>query len=187
MRLLARNSAEVATASVIGDASDVTTTTTTMPRPAVCATAKSATSATSAADGPRDALKAALAARVAALPRATREELRELAAGVDWLLKMGRSIRLLPVLFVVLWPILFPWLVARLVRLHRLQQDPVVRALLDDSAPIRRSQIQDRGFDDDDLADLVHVREGVAVTGYSVVGPPLILCGFALAVVVAGR
>jgi hypothetical protein len=142
---------------------------------------------TSVAGAHRDDLSDHLVRGVAALPRELRDELHGLAANTAWLLKLGRSIRLIPMLFVLLWPFLLPWLVGQLVRLRRLRKDPQVRALLDDSAPIRRAQAQERDLHDAAVFDLIHAREGSAVVAYCIVGPPVILGGFALAVVLAGR
>jgi hypothetical protein len=135
------------------------------------------------------ALEAELVARVHALSHEVRDELVVVGDTVDFLFALGRKIRILPIAFVLLWPFMLPWLVARLVRVQRLWRQPGVRDVVERSRPLRREEVWDRDADAHDpwVRRLIALREATVMLSYSIVGPGVISAGFALAIYVLMR
>ena len=136
-----------------------------------------------------DALEAELVARVHALSHDVRDELVVVGETVDFLFALGRKIRILPIAFVLLWPFMLPWLVARLLRVRRLWRQPGVRDVVERSRPLRREEVWDRDADAHDpwARRLIALREASVMLTYSIVGPGVIAAGFALAIYVVMR
>ncbi|HEY1100246.1 MAG TPA: hypothetical protein VGF99_15015 [Myxococcota bacterium] len=141
---------------------------------------------TSVADGPRADLGV-----VGRLPLAVRDDIAIVAERVAWLLRFGRKVRIVPLLFVLVWPFLLPSLLRCSVVARRLQRRDDVQAAL--------AQVEglpfERAWDDEHedpivdplVRDLVLLRRADVTLSFAVLGPPVIIAGFIVALVVAGR
>lgn len=140
---------------------------------------------TPVADGPRSV--ADIAERLGRLPLEVRDDLATVADAIAFVMRLGVKVRVVPIVFVLAWPVLFFWLVRRLVlALRLLARDDVNEAIAltahrafndawnaDADAPIV----------DEQTRQLVLLRHAQAVLGTALVGPAVIVAGFVLALV----
>lgn len=128
---------------------------------------------------------------VGRLPLSVRDDLATVGERIGWLMRFGRKVRIVPLLFVLVWPFLLPGLLRDLMTARRL--------LLRDDVQLSLAALADVVFehawdDEHDGAmpvstkrDLVLLRHAMAVLSVSVAGPPVIIVGFVVALLVAGR
>ena len=145
--------------------------------------------ATSAADGPRDV--ADVVDSVGRLPLSVRDDLATVGERIGWLMRFGRKVRVVPMLFVLVWPFLLYGLVRDALTARRLAaRDDVQLAM----AAVSSTVFEHAWDDEHDQAmaastarDLVLLRHAASVFGVAVMGPPVIIVGFVIALMVAGR
>jgi hypothetical protein len=140
---------------------------------------------TPVADGPRSI--ADIAERLGRLPLEVRDDIATVAEAIASLMRLGMKVRVVPMVFVLAWPVLFFWLVRRAVLAVRLlARDDVNDAIAlvahhdfnnawnaDADAPIV----------DEQTRQLVLLRHAHAVLGTALVGPAVIVAGFVLVLV----
>jgi hypothetical protein len=128
-----------------------------------------------------------LARAVKALDARTRARLAAVANAAMTLVDIGRGVRLLPILFLLSWPVVLPWLLFQTARALWFRRRPVMRALLRRAHRVRRNVLQDVPFADRGVDDVVLLRESPWIFSVALVGPPLIMLGFYLVWRFAGR
>ncbi len=142
---------------------------------------------TSVADGTRAADDAA----ANRLPLGVRDDLADVGERVAWLLRFGRKVRIVPLLFVLVWPFVLPALLRQWRLAWQLLQRDDVQAALQAAQGIPFELGWNDEHDDalptSTLRDLVLLQPAMAVFAVSVVGPLFIIIGFVVALLVAGR
>lgn len=116
---------------------------------------------------------------IARLPPSTREAMHECAEAVTLLKQLGRLCTVVPITFLLLWPVLLPWQIVRASRALRLLRMPEIEDLL-----LRyRAELPDAETRaTDDLTSLAQARLAFA-TG--LFGPPTLVASTLLALWVA--
>lgn len=145
--------------------------------------------ATSVAAGPRDVVD--VVDRVGRLPLAVRDDMATVGERVAWLMRFGRKVRIVPMLFVLVWPFLLPGLLRDLMTARRLLAREDVQAALVGVAgtdfELAWNDEHDRAMSASTVRDLVLLREAFGVLGVGIGGPPVIIIGFVIALLMAGR
>jgi hypothetical protein len=124
--------------------------------------------------------EAHLARAVKALYARTRARLAAVANAAMAIVDIGRGVRLLPILFLLSWPVVLPWLLFQTARAVWFRRRPVMRALLRRAKNVRRNVMQDLPFADRGVDDVVLLRESPWIFSVALAGPPLIMLGFYL-------
>jgi len=144
---------------------------------------------TSAADGPRAV--ADVVDSVGRLPLAVRDDLATVGERIGWLMRFGRKVRIVPLLFVLVWPFLLPGLLRDALTARRLLlRDDVQLAMASWSSVVFEhawDDEHDQAMPASTARDLVLLRHASSVLAVSVLGPPVIIIGFIIALAVAGR
>jgi len=140
---------------------------------------------TSVADGPRSV--ADIAERLGRLPLEVRDDIATVADAIAYLMRLGMKVRVVPMVFVLAWPVLFFWLVRRAVLAVRLLarddvNDAIVLAAHHDFNNAWNADA-DAPIADEQTRQLVLLRHAHAVLGTALVGPAVIVAGFVLALV----
>ncbi len=143
--------------------------------------------ATSVAGGSRDLLDDA----IGRLPLTVRDDLATVGERISWLMRFGRKVRVVPILFVVVWPFLLFGLLRDAMTARRLLRREDVHAGLLAVQWLLFEQAWDEEHDGHlpagQMRDLVLLRHAASVFGFSILGPPVIIVGFVAALLLAGR
>lgn len=122
-----------------------------------------------------------LDADIAALDAEDREALRFVGAGVARLLTMARKLNVVPIAYLILWPVLLPWLLGLGGLMHRARARPALARLRFIHAHVvkadlvadRKVMLQD--MDDEDRRGFLALRYVPIANAVAWALPPLIL------------
>jgi hypothetical protein len=122
-----------------------------------------------------------LDADIQALPSADRDALRFVGAGVSQLLAMARTLNVIPVAYLLLWPVMLPWLMMLGTLMHRARARPALERLRFQHAHVaKRDLVEDtkvmlQDMDDEDRRGFLALRYVPLANTIAWTMPPLIL------------